>query len=234
MVLGHITRRPRRHYSNSTPPHWAAWLVGAVIAGSVVALFFVVAGLLGGCSPTVLARLDPASPGAVDPSCDYVQDSACLFREVPASTAPPPYREFVIDEAFDPEEQTRILTAIARWNRAAPWLHLRATPAEEAYAFGTGPYAVQVLARHSLEDTACEHGERALGCWEPPARIELAADDLTRLGGWESVPGHEIGHMLGLHDVDSGHSMMRSRIADQALAPTDEDVRALRAMGGLP
>lgn len=155
--------------------------------------------------------------------------SACATPALLQPTAPPgASRTIIVDEAFTEAERDAIVRGARAWWAAAPELGvLRLVSHRDAWAFGTAPYAIHVV---PVRVVSCdvERGRVGLGCFVPPDKIELAAADLDRLGGWESVPAHEFGHALGLTDVDSGLSVMRKAIQDQARGPTAEDVRALR------
>ena len=155
--------------------------------------------------------------------------AGCSTALHPPSPARPGARTIVIDTAFTETEKDAILSGVRAWQTVAPELSLHAVSSADAWTFGVGPYAVRIVPVSKVSPCEPVRGT-ARGCFVPPDRIELAADDLTRLGGWGSVPAHEIGHALGLLDVDTGRSVMRARGEDQAPGPTPEDVQRLRGL----
>jgi hypothetical protein len=143
-----------------------------------------------------------------------------------ASSSPPSYPSgptprhlttFVVDDAFRDGEKAHIVAAAKVWMGMG--VPLAIVSGRDAYRTGVPPYTVWIV---NVERTAC--GEHAAGCWVPPARIEFDGNTLTSSGAWETVAQHEIGHALGLHDVNDGLSVMRSGDGDRAARPSYEDV----------
>lgn len=146
-----------------------------------------------------------------------------VFVEAPLS-AP---RDVVIDWAFAADDADAIRSSIDGWARLG--VPIREVSGLDAWAFGVGPYAIHIIARTTIDTCGSDDVPGVvLGCFFPPNRIELAVDSLARVGGWKSVPAHELGHALGLRDVTIGRSVMRGAVVDQAEGPTELDAQALR------
>ena len=148
-----------------------------------------------------------------------------LVACVPPTPPPAPVRlpgglvTFVVDERFRDTEKVHIVEAAATWGRMG--VPFAITSADHVYRFGTPPRAVWIV---PTQKPACGDA----GCWIPPSRIELDPDMLTVTGTWALVVEHEMGHALGLHDVNAGLSIMRRNVPDQARRPTELDLAALR------